>query len=264
MIPKIIHYCWFGRGKYPKTIQKCIESWKKYCPDYTFMLWNEDNAPMDEPWIKETYALRQYAFVADYVRFWALYNYGGIYLDTDMLLIKPIDEFLSNTMFLGREDEKHASMGIIGMPERSEFCKVVLDYYSVLKFDINNVPIITVILTPKLEKFGYKYENITQTLSNGLTIYESSYFYPVHFHDKFEVQDLLTPPYGGFVKPNKPTYAIHLWNKSWADEWENFEKKNYSQAYSIVWHKIRKNPIQPLKYYKKILKYTFIMFGLYH
>ena len=259
MIPKIIHYCWFGRGKYSNAILKCMESWKKYCPDYQFMLWNEDNSPMDIKWMHDTYKCGHYAFSADYMRFWALYNYGGVYLDTDMLLIKPIDEFLKNDMFLGREDATHASMGIIGMPRHADMCKLILDYYNSLTFDINHVPIITVVLTPLLENFGYKYENITQTLTNGLTIYQSSYFYPVHYRDTFDVQDLLTPPYGGFVKKDQPTYGIHLWNKSWADEWECFNKHNYKQAYRQVWFRLWSNPIQPYKYYKKLFKQTIKM-----
>lgn len=264
MIPKIIHYCWYGRGEYSNAIVKCIESWKKFCPDYTFMLWNEDNSPMDIPWIKDAYSMRRFAFVADYMRFWALYQYGGIYLDTDMLLIKPIDVFLKDVMFLGREDAIHASMGIIGMSANTQFCKTIIDYYDSMRFDINNIPIITELLTPLLEQYGFRNENITQTLSNDLTIYESSYFYPVHYRDEFNVIDLLTPPYGGFVTSSKPTYGIHLWNKSWANEWELFEKGKYKEAYSLVWSTLCHNPKQPLKYYKKVVKYTLVMLNLYH
>ena len=254
MIPKIIHYCWYGHGKYSNAISRCLESWKLYCPDYEFMLWNEDNSPMEIKWIQDAYKSCHYAFVADYMRFWALYHYGGVYLDTDMLLIKPIDELLTNEMFLGREDERLASMGIIGMPQYAEFCKKCLEYYDTLLFETNNVPIITEILTPTLVQFGFKFENKTQTLSNGLTVYQSSYFYPVHYRDQFDVEELFEPPYGGFVKDDQPTYAIHLWNKSWADEWELFSKKKYREGFAKVWWRVRENPKQPVKYYKKVAK----------
>ena len=100
MIPKIIHYCWYGRGEKSAAIQMCIESWRKYCPDYEIKEWNEDNSPMHIKWMHDAYKHQKYAFVADYARFYALHQDGGIYMDTDMLLVKPIDEFLKNSMFM--------------------------------------------------------------------------------------------------------------------------------------------------------------------
>ena len=227
------------------------------------MLWNEDNSPMEIPWVKEAYSMRRYAFVADYMRFWALYNYGGIYLDTDMLLLKPIDDLLNNKMFIGREDAERVSMGIIGMPPKAEFCKECLDYYNSIRFDSNNLPIITIVLTHIFEQYGFQRKNITQTLSNGLIIYETAYFYPVHYRDTFDVKDLLAPPYGGFVSPDMPTYTIHLWNKSWSTEWELFEKKKYKEAFLLVWSTLKNRPLQSFKYYKKLIKYTLIFLHLY-
>ena len=102
MIPKIIHYCWFGRGEMPKLIKKCIKSWKKFCPDYKIMLWNEDSFDINSTiWTKQAYEAKKYAFVADYVRLYALYNHGGIYLDTDQQLIKKIDCFTEHKAFMG-------------------------------------------------------------------------------------------------------------------------------------------------------------------
>ena len=106
MIPKKIHYCWFGRNPLPELAIKCIESWKKYCPDYEIIEWNEDNFDYTScDYIKEAYEQKRWAFVSDYARFWILYKYGGLYFDTDVELIKPIDDLIERGPFMGLERE---------------------------------------------------------------------------------------------------------------------------------------------------------------
>lgn len=110
MIPKIIHYCWFGRGKMPKLALKCLKSWNKYCSDYKVICWNEDNFDINSnQYVKEAYESRKYAFVSDYVRLYALYNYGGVYMDTDVEVIKNIDKFLAEKAFTGFESETYVT-----------------------------------------------------------------------------------------------------------------------------------------------------------
>ena len=100
MIPKIIHYCWFGRGKLPELAVKCINSWKKYCPDYEIIEWNEENFNINCcAYVKEAYDNKKYAFVADYVRLFAMYNLGGIYMDTDVELVSSLESFLHHQGF---------------------------------------------------------------------------------------------------------------------------------------------------------------------
>ena len=100
MIPKIIHYCWFGRGQMPELALKCLESWKKYCPDYEIKEWNEDNFDLETyPYAREAYENRKFAFVTDVVRLYALYHEGGIYMDTDVEVLKPLDRFLNDPAF---------------------------------------------------------------------------------------------------------------------------------------------------------------------
>lgn len=107
MIPKIIHYCWFGRGQMPELARMCIESWHKYMPDYEYKLWNEDNFDIDSnQYVKEAYDARKFAFVTDYVRLYALYTEGGIYMDTDVEVLKPYDDLLSLPAFTGYEGSK--------------------------------------------------------------------------------------------------------------------------------------------------------------
>ena len=252
MIPKIIHYCWYGRGEKSAAIKMCIESWKRYCPDYVIKEWNEDNSPMEIRWMHDAYKHCKYAFVADYARFYALYNEGGVYLDTDMLLVKPIDEFLQDSCFMGREDQYNVNMAILGAKKGDAFCKQCLDYYDDNTFDMLKPPIITRFITPLLFPFGLVEENTTQNLSNNVTVYKSDYFYPIHYSQDFDLADVYS-----YQKPD--TYGIHLWNKSWTDEFRLFEAGEYKLAFSEVRRRVRRTPFLPFGYWKKVLKY----FGRY-
>ena len=108
MIPKTIHYVWFGRNPKPDLAVKCINSWKKYCPDYEIIEWNEDNFNLDEAplYVRQAYEAKKWAFVSDYVRLWAMTEFGGIYMDTDVEVLKPLDRFLQNEAFSGFEDDE--------------------------------------------------------------------------------------------------------------------------------------------------------------
>jgi len=106
MIPKVIHYCWFGRNPLPPLAQKCIASWKKYLPDYEIVEWNEDNFNINQiPYTEQAYRNKKYAFVSDYARFKILYEHGGIYFDTDVEVIKAIDDILAKGAFMGLEQD---------------------------------------------------------------------------------------------------------------------------------------------------------------
>lgn len=112
MIPKTIHYCWFGRGEMPEQAKKCIASWHKHMPDYEYRLWNEDNFDVSQnAYVKEAYEARKFAFVSDYVRLWALEREGGVYLDTDVEVFKPFDDLLVCSAFAGFEGSKHLPVG---------------------------------------------------------------------------------------------------------------------------------------------------------
>ena len=137
MIPRIIHYCWFGRGPMPELALKCIESWHKYMPDYEYKLWNEDNFDVNSiPYTKEAYECRKFAFVTDYVRLYALYTEGGIYMDTDVEVLKPYDDLLCLPGFTGYEGSKtHPPVtGTMASESGHPWVKEQLDAYNSIHF----------------------------------------------------------------------------------------------------------------------------------
>ncbi len=137
MIPRKIHYCWFGRGPMPPLALKCIESWHRYMPDYEYKLWNEDNFDVNTvPYVKEAYETRKFAFVTDYVRLHALYTEGGIYMDTDVEVLKPYDDLLYLSGFIGFEGSKHSPIGtgtIASIPH-GEWVKEQMSAYEGIHF----------------------------------------------------------------------------------------------------------------------------------
>ena len=230
-------------------LEMCIESWRKYCPDYTIKCWNEDNSPMEIPWVIEAYKHHKWAFVADYMRFYALYHEGGVYMDTDMLLVRPIDEFLKDKSFLGREDAQTASMGIIGTEKGNEFAEMCIKLYEHAVFDFLKPLVITDFITPYLRQYGFENEDITQYLTNGLVVYKTDYFYPIPYKKKreFLLENVLQ-----YAKPD--TYGIHLWNKSWSDEIEILRQGKIKIGIGLVWKRFKRTPILPIQYWNKVIR----------
>lgn len=130
MIPKVIHWCWFGRGKLPYTARKCIRSWKRKLPDYEIKLWNEDNFDVHScRYVEEAYAARKFAFVTDYVRLHALYTEGGVYMDSDVEVLKRIDRFLELPAFTGFESDVGCITGIMASEKGGSWVRDLLDGY---------------------------------------------------------------------------------------------------------------------------------------
>jgi mannosyltransferase OCH1-like enzyme len=250
MIPKIIHYCWYGGSNFSKEIILCMQSWKKYCPDYEIKCWNEENSPMQIPWIKETYKYQKFAFVADYMRFYALYHEGGIYLDTDMLLISPIDDFLNCKFFAGLQDAFSAGFGIIGSEKGVIFNQICLNYYDSHSFNMVKPFIITHVVTSLLKEQGFVEKDEKQILKNEIVLYPSEIFYPIHYTQEFELSELKK-----YCSNN--TLGVHLWNKSWISEFSLLEEKKYKEGFKMVFRRLRRTPFLPFAYYKKFLKYLF-------
>lgn len=207
MIPKVIHYCWFGKGQMPDLALDCIESWKKYLPEYKICLWDENNFDINcNFYTREAYEARKFAFVTDYVRLYALYNYGGVYMDTDVEVLKNLDEFLILPAFSGFEDETKIPTGIMASEKGSLWAKEQLAYYTdrhFIKpdgsFDMtSNVDIIGNSMAAE----GFVMKNSYQNHKDKIHIYPKEYFCPKSYHT-------------GKIYITEKTYCVHHFAGSW-------------------------------------------------
>jgi len=211
MIPKKIHYCWFGRNPLPELAVKCIDSWKKYCPDYEIIQWNEDNFDINcNNYVKEAYNAKKWAFVSDYIRLYAVYNFGGVYMDTDVEVIKNIDVFLKHPAFTGFESKEGIITGIIAGEKNNKWFGLLLDYYNDANF-INNdgsynlTTNVTIASNITKANYNVKFNNKFQNLNNDVFLYPTEYFCP---------KDYMTLK----INITQNTYTIHHFNGSWVPE----------------------------------------------
>ena len=231
MIPKIIHYCWFGNAPKSAFIKKCMKTWHQYMPDYEIKEWNEKTFDIDSiPFVREAYKAKKWAFVADYVRLYALYTEGGIYMDTDVKVMRPFDEFLTYNFFSSHEkydffyaeteqkklDENYrlkngnkyiegfgVLSAVMGACPKLPYLKECLNYYNQLDFDLTsqhiNDYVIGKHITYVMTHYGYRFKDETQKLDNNMIIFPSYIF----------VGNMQ------YIRPN--SYAIHLCNGSWTE-----------------------------------------------
>lgn len=212
MIPKIIHYCWFGHNQKPKSVLKYIDNWKKYLPDYEIKEWNENNFDIENfQFTKEAYINKKYAFVSDVCRLYALYSEGGIYFDTDVEVIKKFDSLLSNSIFIGMESDKHKRIGtsVIGAEAHNQFIAKCLEYYANKKFincdgSFNTIP--NTLIISKI---------LAEQKNNNIKIYPIDYFSPIDFETKRI-----------FKSPN--TYSIHHFSGTWLPKYRQLESRFWS------------------------------------
>lgn len=203
MIPKKIHYCWFGGKPFPEKAQKCISSWKKYCPDYEIIEWNESNFDIHiNPYVEMCYNMKQYAFLTDYLRLVVLEKYGGIYMDTDVEVVKPLDPLLDNKAYFGFENDEYVNTGEgCGAEAHNPIIIAMIKEYEFL-LDGNHGTIGCPILnTEALKKFDLVLNGKYQDLGE-CSVYPSDFFNP--YDD----------PTGRLCKTNN-TYSIHWYAKSW-------------------------------------------------
>lgn len=221
MIPKIIHYCWFGKNPLPKSAKKCISSWRKFLPDYEIKEWNESNFDVNIiPYTKEAYEAKKYAFVSDYARFWILYKYGGLYFDTDVEIIRPIDDIITKGSFMGIEKGAYynrAEMGELirsvapglgmGAFEGLSIYKEVIDGYNEDHFfnvdGTYNTFTIVKRMTKVLYEHGYKGGESVERIKD-IWIYPAEYFCP------FEQKT-------GKIEITENTRSIHHYDGTWLD-----------------------------------------------
>lgn len=215
-IPRIIHYCWFGGKPLNRKAQKCIDSWKKFCPDYEMIRWDESNCDISENrYVSEAYQSRKWAFVSDYFRLKAICGLGGVYLDTDVELLKPLDRFLDYKGFAGFEDDAHIATCVMGGVKNLCFFCEALKIYEQRKFLLDAGKFDTTtnveILTDLLIGNGLKTNGEKQTVMD-LEIFPVDFFSP---------KSLKT----GKITLTENTCAVHHFDASWQTGKQKFHTK---------------------------------------
>ena len=230
MIPHIIHYCWFGGKKLPRTARKYIRSWKKYCPGWEIRRWDETNVDLDShPFLKEALEAGKYAFATDIVRLQVLLKYGGLYMDTDVELIRPLDDLMTGEGFMGFEPARHGDvlvatgLGCAAVPEQ-RLIKMLLADYDGAHFRKEDgsydVTACTTRNTEFLKTLGLRTDNTEQTIL-GIRILPSEYLCP---KNTFTGETHITPN----------THSIHHYAMSWLT---SKEKNSYRRNRFVYWLK---------------------------
>ena len=267
MIPKVIHYCWFGGNPLPEEAKRCIESWKKYCPDYKIIEWNENNYDVNSnEYMKAAYKEKKWAFVSDYARIDVVYKYGGIYMDTDVELVKELDSFLNDRMYcgwemrdplldkLGRSYENSVAFGLgFGAEKGHPALKKMLDLYDRISF-YNEDGTLNLMACPHyqteiLKEYGLDDTRRTyQHLDAGIVVYEEEVFSP-------------KSPLTGKTTITNKTVSIHQFSMTWINakerklqniEWNLTERFGYGFAHTVT--KIISLPYRVEKKITKIVK----------
>lgn len=201
IIPRTIHYCWFGNKEKPPIIIDCINSWKKHMPTWEIIEWNEHNFDLSQnSFAQEAFDKKRYAFVTDYCRLKLLYDHGGLYMDSDMLVVKPLDRFLESHAFTGHETSSLTVTAIMGSVKGHNWIKLLLDYYTNRAYnEQTNTNIITQLSRPLIvreNEYGFRF------LEDDVVIY------PIHTFCSYNHQKLE-------IIPHEDAYAYHLFAGSW-------------------------------------------------
>lgn len=247
-IPKKISYCWFGGKPLPDIALKCIESWKIMCPGYEIIRWDENNYDVEKiPYIRDAYKEKKWAFVADYARLDIIYNEGGIYLDTDVELLKSLDCLLDKSAFMGIEKAGlliNTGLGF-GALAGNKMIKQIMNLYEQASFynldGSLNLKACTVYVTDYFKLFGYRKEDIKQCINN-ITIYPSKYFCPIDFDS-------------GVCNITDDTIGIHWYDASWfpksdkkIHDVEIKIKKNFPETIAKILCKVYRNSYRFCEY----------------
>ena len=220
MIPKKIHYCWFGGNPLPELALRCIESWKKFCPDCEIIEWNESNFDVNAcAYTREAYQAKKWAFVSDYARFQILYEHGGLYFDTDVELIRPLDDLLARGAFMGREYGDRLSiapgLGLAAEPGM-EFYREMLEGYRARHYLLpDGTPdgkTVVDYTTEALERHGLQKDGALLRAA-GMTVYPAAYFCPMDYDT-------------GALHITDETRSIHHYCASWHNEAQQYALEN--------------------------------------
>jgi len=214
MIPKKIHYCWFGKGDISPMNLACIESWSKYLPEYEIVKWDENNCPQND-FVKYHLKEKNWAFVSDYVRLYALFENGGVYFDTDIEVIKPFDDLLQHNAFVAFESKGRINNAVSGSIKGHLFFKDCMEYMIGRFNEKQDYHISPVVTTSVLKSGGY----------DDVKVFDSTYFYPYNPYDDAKKIKIFM-----HFMVTDDTYAIHHWAKSW-----ELKKPKFDTAVQLGW-----------------------------
>lgn len=217
MIEKNIHYCWFGKNKIPRELKKYIKTWKKKCPDYNVKIWTEENFDIAiNDFVKKAYETQNWAFVSDYARLKIIYENGGIYLDTDVELLKSFNSILDNKAFFAiQQNGCYINTGLcFGAQKNNEIIRKLMDVYEKINFSESSKKSLAcpILNTAVFEKNGFVRENRTQILKDGITVFSSEYFDPI------------SPDTNNNLLSEK-TISIHHYSATWMSRSKKIKRK---------------------------------------
>ncbi len=231
MIPKTIHYCWFGRNPLPASAVKCIDSWRRLLPQYQIKEWNEDNFDVGiNKYVQDAYGAKKYAFVSDFARFWIIYNYGGVYFDVDVEVVRPIDDIVEKGPFWGLENDAGSSPLVaaglgIGAEAKDPVYKEIMERYNSMNFFEEDGSISKFSMNPMISELF-----ISRGLKGNGTVENvgGHYFYP---RDYFNPLDYFT----GRLRKTENTRSIHWFMASWLPEpkWKKKAKQLFHRILGV-------------------------------
>lgn len=236
LIPKIIHYCWFGGGDFPDEARRCIDSWKECCPDYQIVEWNESNFDVTQnDYCREAYENNKWAFVSDYVRVKVLFEYGGIYMDTDVEVIKSYDNLLGTGVFCCFEDINKVSIGTLGAEKNHIFLQQIISLYENRQFKkidgtLDMTPNLEIVTSILVDEYSLELNGKYQCLNNEVYVYPKDYFIAKSYRT-------------GELEITNNTYAIHHYSWSWGEA----DKKSLHEEYKHIIVKMKWLPFMTVK-----------------
>jgi len=224
MIPKTIHYCWFGEKNFSDLELRCMASWKEVMPEYQIKLWGESTIDLEKfPFAKEALKYGKYAFVSDVVRLHALYEEGGIYLDTDVLVLRSFDDLLANSFFTGEYKSGALGAAVIGAEQGDSLVGEMLKYYKNCEFDIDKLLTIPEVF----DRFVWGFQG------GFYKIYPPEFFYSFPFEE-------WEKDYAPFI--SEKSYCVHLWKHSWKDEFMLLKEFKFWESFLMNLHHIITSP----------------------
>lgn len=258
-IPKLIHYCWFGKAAKPKLVQDCIASWRIHFHGYEVIEWNEKNYLSEHPFFLSAIDKKMWAFASDYARLDVLKKYGGIYLDTDLLIIKPFTDLLTNKINIGAESVEYVNGAFIATCKNNLFISDCLGYYDDVIISSTEVQVLMQITIPVimtkilLEKFAHqiRFDKIIE--ENEIKIFPAEYFYPLPYLERHNLNR-----YTNYLTDS--SVAVHLWSASWKKYSALYylENKEYFKGFDELVKEIKNDKIKLNKrYVMRLLKLVF-------